>query len=367
MEKAKKQNPPRTLICWINHRFEYLNLRIWFGYCVVLFVVGQCINIVTHGAFPHFCEHQLLLIIATSLLVLAMHSFFTDIRKLAPDTPGGLLAKNSAVSAVYQEKLLTIQCSPWILAACVVVTVFFFTCIVLLKYIEIDVIGIYAIYIAGSSVLIGVYGYMQYLYFLWFIHAAGECDYSHSRMRYAYNTYVPAETKWVVQLAKTSQRLRNYFLFIGLIYVIEYGMLIPADKVSIGEDSIFLETPNNTAFIASWIALFILVIIAFPVINYTQRHLVAKLVERLKSLTVSELLELMEAEYANSKKQSRSERLQTTVTYGILIENIKGSKSYPINRQLSYETIMTVVTFCVHIFNLYDKIIGIPQFVGLLS
>ena len=365
MSNRKKLKQSNGFLNWIIKRFEDLKLWKWIIYCAILFLVGRFIDIRTQGAFPHFLEHQLLLITATTLLVIAMRSFFTDIEKLSSKSEG-LLAKNPAVDSIYKEKLLPLQRSPWILVACIVVTVFFFTCIVLLEYIEIDIIGIYALYIAGSSVLIGVYGYMQYLYFLWFVHAAGESDYSYSNRRQAYNYYAPAETKWIAQIARTSQRLRNYFLFIGFIYVVEYGMLVPANRITLCEDSVLLDMPNNAAFVLSWIALFILVIIAFPVINYIQRSLVTRLVEKLKSATINELSELMESEYSNSKKKSASERLQTTITYEILITNVKNSKSYPINRQLSYETIMTIVTFCVHVFNFYDKISSVSLIGGLL-
>lgn len=364
MEKEKRAGPARTLLNQIIEWFEGFQWKRWVTYCVVLFLVGRVIDTQTQGAFPYFLIHQLLLITATTMLVFAMKSFFTDIQKFAPNSPGGLLTQNPDVAAIYENKLLPHQSSPWILVACALITGFFFTCIVLLEYIKMDIIGIYAIYIAGSSVLIGVYGYMQYLNFLWFIYAAGECDYSSSHTRYIYNTYAPAETKWIVQLAKTSQRLKNYFLFIGLIYVIEYGILIPSDKIVISEDTVLLNMPNNTAFIFSWIALFVLVIIAFPIINYVQRFLVTKLVNQLKTITIGELSELMDIERTRGK--NGEERLQATVAYEVLIENVRKSKSYPINRQLSYETIMTVVTFCVHIFNLYDKISGIPQFSGLL-
>lgn len=349
-----------SIIGW----FENLKWNNWAAYCFVLFSIGVIINISTDFIFPHFFEHQILLITATTLLVYAIKTFFEDVHKFDSQSKESLLASNPGINAIYTNTLLPLQRSPWTVLACVTVTVFFFTCIILLKYISLDVIGIYALYIAGSSVMIGVYGYMQYLYFLWFIYKAGTYDYTHGPMLYSYNIYSPAESAWVIQLAKTSQRLRNFFLFIGLIYVIEYGILIPTDKITIGENVIILNMPSNIAFIGSWIALFILVIIAFPIINFIQRSLILKLVNKLKAHTIHELSELMYTEQRDIK--NRKDRLQIIITYDVLIENIKKSKSYPINRQVSYETIMTIITFCVHVFNLFDKIAKIPQLAAFL-
>lgn len=338
-----KNIPDRVINNFIT--FQWKN---WFIYCFILFIVGIVINFGTHFVFPNFILHQILLITATTMLVAAMKSFFCDIQLFHQDTTGGLLDKNLEIISLFKKKLLPRQRSPWPFFMAVLIAGFFFACIVLLKYIKMDIIGIYALYIAGSSVLIGVYGYMQYLYFLWFISHVEKCE------TFTYNMYVPAATPWVSQLAKTSQRLRNFFLFIGLIYVIEYSILIPADAVVITDTSILLSMPNNVAFILSWIALFLLVIIAFPVINHIQRLLIKKLISHLKQNTIDELSVLMDVAKDNSK--TKNSRLTSVVTYSVVIENIRQSKDYPIKRQFSYETIMTMITFIVHIFNLYNKI-----------
>ena len=358
MKKAKTK---MSFSHWSIAKFESFQWKHWGLYCITLFLVGATINIATQFSFPHFWAHQLLLITATTLLVSAMKSFFADVRMFGLESENKLLSKVTEVRGLYEKRLLPLLENRWTFLIAFIIAGFFFTCIVLLKYIELDVIGIYALYIAGSSVLIGVYGYMQYLYFMWFIFQAGKCNFSHG----SYNILVPAETAWVAQLAKTSQRMRNYFLGIGLIYVIEYGMLIPTDKIEISKEAISLNTPNNVAFIISWIALFVLVIVAFPVINYIQHQLVVNLVNRLKRQTSGELAEMMfEERKANSNPR---ERMISIISYNMLIENVRQSKSYPINRHLSYEALMTVVTLVVHVLNLYSKISSIPQLIAALS
>ena len=56
----------------------------------------------------------------------------------------------------------------------------------------------------------------------------------------------------------------------------------------------------------------------------------------------------------------------TAVSYSTLIEDVRNSKDYPIKRQLSYEALMTIVTFVVHILNLWSKLNSIPQVASLL-
>lgn len=355
MKKTGLRLKIKSFPIWIINKFEFFQWKNWCLYCVVLFIIGAIINITTQFRFPNFWVHQILLIAATTMLVYAMKSFFKDMRTFRKESQQHLLSKVSEVNGLFNHRFLPLQRSPWIFLVAILITAFFFSCIVLLEYIEVDIIGIYAIYIAGSSVLIGVYAYMQYLYFLWFIYRAGKCKFDY----YSYNMRAPAESPWLYQLAKTSQRLKNFFLWIGLIYVIEYSILIPADKISFSGGSISLNTPNNIAFVISWIALFLLVIIAFPMINYMQHTLVIRIVNRLKAQTVKELSDMMFEEQRNN--QNKRDIMFATFSYSALIENVQQTKSYPIKRQLSYETLMTLVTFVVHIMNLYSKIASIPQ------
>lgn len=344
---------------WIIEKFKTFQWRNWLLYCVLLFLFGAIINQVTLHRFPHFLTHQLLLITATTMLVYAMKMFFLDIDKLNSSGPEGLL-KNPEARGLYLKRLLPIQKTFLAPAVSLFITVFFFSCIVMLEYIELDIIGFYAIYIAGSSVLIGAYGYAQYLCFLWFVYQAGKLKYRSE----SYNIYTPAATPWVAQIAKTSQMLRSFFLWIGLIYVIEYGMLVPTDKILFADDTISLNTPNNTAFLISWMALFLLVIIAFPLINHYQRKFVVDLVENLKGQTVQDLSVLMEEERRNDQDKKR--RISTVITYSVVIENIRSTKSYPIKQMFGYETVMTFVTFVVHVINLYSKVASIPHLSTLL-
>lgn len=346
---------PQRLI----EKFKTFQWRNWLIYCVLLFLFGVCINQATLQRFPHFVTHQLLLIAATTMLVYAMKMFFLDIDKLNCNGPEELL-KNPEARGLYIKKLLPIQKSFLAPVVSLFVTVFFFSCIVMLEYIELDIIGFYAIYIAGSSVLIGAYGYVQYLCFLWFVYQAGKLKYRSE----SYNVYIPAATPWVAQIARTSQKLRSFFLWIGLIYVIEYGMLVPTDKISFADNTISLNTSNNTAFLISWIVLFLLVIIAFPIINHYQRKFVVDLVENLKGQTIQDLSTLMAEERRNDQDKKR--RMSTVITYSVVIENIRDTKSYPIKQLFGYETVMTFVTFVVHVLNLYSKVASIPQLTTIL-
>ena len=348
---------------WIINLFTNFRWKMWAVYCLALFIVGAFINAYINHTFKFFVLHQLLLIAATTMLVAAMKSFFKDIRLFGDSEQntseislsGNLLSKCPEMLGFYRSRYLSKQRSYWPYLAAIVVSVFFFTCIALLEYISLDIVGIYALYIAGSSVLIGVYAYVQYLFFLWFIHGIEK----RTDKGIDFNRYVPANTAWVIQIAKTSQRLRNYFLFIGLIYVIEYSILIPINQIHFTDESIVLNMSSNASFIISWIALFVLVIIAFPVINHVQRKLVSSLVSTLKAKTITDLSVEMQEEKLGSK--TKKERLTSVMTYSVLIENVQKSDTYPIKRQLSYETIMTLVTFLVHVMNLYTKIASIPQ------
>ena len=63
---------------------------------------------------------------------------------------------------------------------------------------------------------------------------------------------------------------------------------------------------------------------------------------------------------------NKKEQMFTVVSYSTLIEDVRNSKDYPIKRQFSYEALMTIVTFAVHIMNLWSKLNSIPQIALLL-
>lgn len=361
MKKLILTNKLSSFSSLFMERLKTMRWKSWSIYCFLLFSVGAFINTITEFIFPHFFAHQFLLIAATTLLVCALKSFFCDLQALGGKSSDSLLLKVPEVRGLYEKQLLPKQKGPWIFLAAFLVALFFFSCIVLVEYIKIDIIGIYAIYIAGSSVMLGTYAYVQYLLFMRFIYQIGNCQLDHR----AYNVLTPAETAWIKKIAKMAQELRNYFLCVALLYTVEYSILIPTDKIELSDKGVLLNTPNNTAFILSWIAFFLLVIIAFPVINYAQHKLVVRVVDRLKSQTIKELSVLMFEDHRDLK--DRRARMYSVISYHSLIENVRQSRSYPINRQLSYETLMTFITFVVHIMNLFSKIQSIPHLAAPLT
>jgi hypothetical protein len=359
MKNTSLADKLRSIPSSVIQRFETLDWKGWCAYCVALFTIGATINVESRFAFPHFFAHQILLIAATTLLMYAMKSFFRDIRSFGEDDP--LLAKIPQVKGLYQKRYCSLQKTPWLFLISFLVMLFFFSCILLLEYIQFDTIGIYAIYIAGSSIMIGTYAYGQYLFFLWFIYQIGSGDYGPK----VYNVYMPAETVWVKKIAKISQKLRNFFLSVALLYTLEFSLLIPVDKIELNDQGLFLHTPNNVAFVLFWFAFLLLVVVAFPIINYTQHKLVVRVIKGLKSQTILELSTLMFEEQHLIK--DKRNRMYTAISYHTLIENVRQTKDYPINRQISYETLMTLITFIVHMINLISKVTNIFPLNGLLT
>ena|GEM_PF-5982001 len=357
MKRKKSKNTKMPFSKWVIVKVQQAKIRWWVISMVIITLAGQLINVFGNNYFTQFTTHQLLLIAATTMLISAMRGFFNAVDDLEQSLVKGV-SRNPELRGLIQRRLRKWQLSksPFFLAAGI--AMFFFFCIVRLEYIRIDTVGVYAIFLGGGSVYIGVYSYYQYFIYLRMIHEMATLSITN------YNIYSPADTGWIVQIAKTSQRLRNYFLGIGLIYVVEYSILVPSGKISIG-DSLELNTPDNLAFIGSWVVLFLLVIIAFPILNTVQHKLIAKVVIKMKNSSTSELTELMHVEKKNNL--SVKDKLINTVVYNILISNIKQAKDYPIKRQLSYEALMTMVTLIVHVFNLYSKITEIPWISNLLS
>lgn len=354
MKKKKKSRLPFSK--WVILKIRKSKTRSWILFFVAVFVSGQIINIFWNDYFTQFCIHQLLLMLATYLLLRAMRVFFSSVDSLESSPDKGV-SRNPELYGLIKRKLRRYQSLMLPFVFGVIISAFFFFCIVRLEYIKIDIVGLYAILLGSSSVCLGVYSYYQYLVFLKVIKEMSSLSITD------YNTRSPADTGWIVHIAETSRRLMRYFASIGLIYVIEYSILIPSDKIQIGFP-IKLDTPDNIAFIVSWVALFILVIIAFPTLSAIQHKYIANVVAKMKNSSTDELSKLMYIE--KSENLPAKDKLFSTVMYDILISNVKQAKNYPIKRKISCDSIATAIAVIVHILNLYTKVAQIPSLTNLL-
>lgn len=326
---------------WFAHKWEDITFRNLSLYFFIMFVVGRIIDISTNKVFKNFLFHQILLIVASILIIYAIKKYFSQYSELSKS-----FERNPEIKAKF-IKYQKIQKSILPFLAAIIVTAFFFSNIFLLEYIKLDVIGIYAILLAGNCVIIGVYGYMQYVFFLAFVYTVSKVNI------WDYDIFSPSETKFIKDMAIISKRLIKYFLFIGLIFVTEYAILVPTDKIEIGQ-TININTANNLSFIITWIALFILVIIAFPVINYIQRKLIERVVLSVKSKSICQISDMMYTE--NIFEPNKKQRFISVLTYSAIIETIRKSKSYPIKSHLTVDAIITIASLMVHCLNLYSKL-----------
>lgn len=226
------------------------------------------------------------------------------------------------------------------LAFCIVVLVVFFWGIFSQHYIKLDLVGCYAVYMVSVTVSISVIGYAQYLWILWFLYRVGNCS------SLPYNKMMPAYTPFLVKIATLTKHAKWCFFIEGFLYVFEYFILIPNDHVTFSN----INMPNNVSFLITWGVIFVVIILAFPVLIYTQEHLLSKIVSNLKE----ERIKTLSYHFDISTKES-SNQFTDIYMCNCIIHNLLTSPDYPVKIQRLGPAVVAMATFAVHIVSLIDQ------------
>lgn len=229
------------------------------------------------------------------------------------------------------------------LILCLIILIVFFWGIFSQNYIVLDVVGCYAVFIVSVTVSISVIGYSAYLYLLWFLYRIRNCTQMH------YNTNNPASTPFLVKIATLTNHAKWCFLSEGFLYVFEYYILIPKENITPEG----LQMPDNTSFLITWLVVFVVIILAFPIIVFLQESLMAQIVNNLKLNRINVLSELYENQISCVPK---SFPVEETFMLNTIISNIISSADYPVKIQRFGPALISLATFFLHAVTLLSQL-----------
>lgn len=225
-------------------------------------------------------------------------------------------------------------------ALCIVVLSIFFWGIFSQNYIKFDIVGCYAVYMVSITVSISVIGYSQYIWLLWFLYRINFCS------PIPFNKIIPAYTPFLVKIGILTKHAKWAFFIEGFLYVFEYFILIPKGNVSLTT----INMPNRISFLFTWGVIFVVIILAFPVIIFVQETLLSNIIKGLKKQRLEALLYDYDIPVIETNEVSPQFYMRNQMINNLLI-----SPDYPVKIQRIGPAIVAVATGVVHLYNLINQ------------
>lgn len=304
------------------------------------FLIGFLILYCTHN-LSYFLPHLICLTLNVSVTIGIGKKYmqtiaFLDIELLINNT-----SENTEIRILYQRfKERTFYKANTLV--CVVVLGIFFWGIISQHYIECNIVGVYAVLVVTFTVSISVIGYMQYLWLLWFLYRTGKCSSMY------FNRNAPAHTPFLIEITSLTETAKWCFFLEGFLYVFEYFILIPKDKITLDG----IQMPDNTSFLITWFVIFVVIILAFPSIIFIQEKLIAQIVDNLKHQQIKTLSQQFDI-ISNVEGSSQTAK---AFMYNTMINNIIASADYPVKSQRFGPALVSLATLCLHIVTLLTQI-----------
>ena len=318
-------------------RIEKLKVRHAVAFIALSFGVGQIAN--RSAPLNHFLLYQLLFIPAIVIAFAEIKIFMARMAKYK-----SIVASHpSRDTGMYIAELLR---SRWALAGVLVVGPLYIYATVSLNYIALNPTGYYALAMISLVMVSAMLGQTCYVYYLLLLRRVVSSE------KLKYNFYFPARTDWVQLLIDTGTRLSNAFFVLGFIYTLVYFLNMPGGYVTISLRPwrIVLTTPNNVAFVAGWVTIFVIIVLAFPLYAWLKDRYVRLLVRRLKDISIAELELLV----AKSNLRSKGDVDAELKYYQLMasIENASVETSVVSNR---LAVALTVSSITVHLFKISES------------
>ena len=190
------------------------------------------------------------------------------------------------------------------------------------------------------TVSISVIGYAEYLWILWFLYRVSNCS------SMPYNEVVPAYTPFLVKIGTLTKHVKWCFFIEGFLYVFEFFILIPTNNVTLSG----INMPNNFSFIITWGIIFVVIILAFPVLIYMQEHFLSTIVSNLKMERIKSLSYKLNVAVKDNSKQ-----FTEIYMCNWIINNLITSPDYPVKVQRLGPATVAIATFVIHVFNLINQ------------
>ncbi len=234
---------------------------------------------------------------------------------------------------------------------CIVIPCIFFWAIFKQNYLSFNIVGIYGILVISATLFMSIFGYVEYMWMLWFLYRISKCEH------FRYNQSNPSQTPFLIHIADITNYAKWFFLIEAFLYIFEYFILIPHEKLTINQ----FQMPDNFSFFVTWIFLFIVLVLAFPIIVFLQEIMMVKIIDHLKQEQIQNL-----SLYFNIASQdlSNSATIEQAYMCNSMMTNVVASNDYPIKARRLGPALISIATFVLHTVNLLSQL---PQVSSWIS
>lgn len=311
--------------------------------------IGFCIIYFTH-TFLQYWIHIVCITICMSLTAIIGRKYVVTISLLDKEIEEKNTSENIELRINYKRfKNYTFHRAN--LAFCIFVPFIFFWAIFKQNYLSFNIIGIYGIFTISATLFMSILGYVEYMWILWLLSRIGRCEHFH------YNRSTPSQTPFLIYIAEITNLAKWFFLIEGFLYIFEYFILIPREQFSANN----FQMPDNLSFFVTWTILFLVLVLAFPIIVFLQETMITKIIDNLKQEQIQHFSLCFNIV---SNDSSNNTTIQQAYMFNSIMANIMASDDYPIKARRLGPTLISAATFLLHALNLLSQFPQISNWVS---
>lgn len=240
----------------------------------------------------------------------------------------------------------------------IVVYCFYAYCIYKLGFIPNNPLGVFGAFLASIALLCGLGGYCLYLHFIYIIFRISnyyDCD----------NQPYPQYQNWYSQIYYIYRSLSNTFSICGVLYILEYCMLMPKQLLIKVNNKYILNICDINLFYGSWISIFLLIVIAYPLLITIGNNLFNKLCSKWVNTKIQHIEENTLSKLQDTTQQisiDRTKEIFKVNTYYIKFYKTLYKKNKGIPIMISLTTIFNIcINLCTFINQLLDVLSKCPS------
>lgn len=290
-----------------NKILSYKHIYILFSSICLL--IGGCLNYF----YPmHGYWYKAILLLAILIIALsAEKKYINDTDILVREMTGSRTVEMPSAN----KKLINNQKSVKNYLIPIIFILYFGLGSIYLKLIDINPLGIYCLFLFVIIVFFSIKGYLQYIYLAEYIWRISSADFE--QLGIPYDKSYPALTRWLVKLTELYQIYRNCFFATGTLYIVSFYIFTSDYTMDLLQQPLPI-TMNKIVLIACWAAIFIAIVLLFPIVSISEYYSIQKIVRSIKTLEIKRLKKIMK-------------RTNNEVEYTPLIISIWETANYPVS------------------------------------
>lgn len=264
--------------------FKIYNIR--FRYIVTAYIINFFIGraFALQGDFPGSITHQTDLTIISLIILYMFQYMHTITSNLFHIAENGYPEVYSCLVKFRKAKLSSLN-----LLFPIFPTIFATKISIDMMFVPLSPIGYYIYLFYAATFYIAVVGYCLLIITAKTIYDLTKIDYA--KLPFSYPTDLLKTPDWLKNLASLYHKFQFAFFTVGMLFTIEFIMLIPDDlEIITAEGQLNAELP--TGFWYAWAIIFVFIIIALPIFWMLPKKFLTNLTLNFNQKALSELMPL---------------------------------------------------------------------------